>query len=148
MTDLTAADLARWEALAEAATPGPWAVQHVDDAYAMNATYVGTGAGAGADLLAGRAAYGQVIAITLLQEPRLACHESARWDEDAAFIVAARAAVPALVALVRDLARALVATETQAYPDSRCPICAGAAHDPDCAVLRARALLGDEEEHR
>lgn len=68
------------------------------------------------------------------------------YDDNAAFIAASRQSVPALVAAVRELARAIVDVGDTT---THCPICSGmllsvggVEHAPDCIVIRARALLG------
>lgn len=87
--------------LAEAATPGPWAVSRGDDYSCMNVYGVTTN-GAEVDFAVNDTGR-DVVCLTLLQDPRVACHESGRWDENAAFIAASRTAVPALIARVREL---------------------------------------------
>src|SRR5688572_27393179 len=100
---LTDADLEAIEARCRAATPGPWYPRATDDELFQNALYVG--------LRAGRHEPGtlrhdnrpgmssahrqqeppdQVVAITLLQYPRLADVGDARWDENTLFIAHAR----------------------------------------------------------
>lgn len=79
--------------LAQAAKQGPWFPRATDDASFMNARYVGLDEGPGFvhdganGMALGEADATRVIAITLLQEPRLAdCDEC---DENAKFIAAA-----------------------------------------------------------
>lgn len=119
MPDLTAADLARLDHLAEYATAGPWEPWYSD---LNECREVGR---------SGRT--GLVVADCI--------------DEDGAnFIAASRAAVPALVAAVRELARAI----DEANFDCGCPFCTATLRDgsylehaPDCIVIRARALAGE-----
>ena len=93
--------LADLEIKAKAATPGAWHIIESDDERFMSAVYVAT--------TTPEATPGEtpenVIAVTLLQSPRVACIADEKWDENAAFIVAANpAAVLRLVAMVRWLA--------------------------------------------
>jgi hypothetical protein len=90
------------EALCVQATPGPWFVRHLDDSHSMNLVAVST--------IQDRAhlpwpEYGHetIVAATLIQEPRYVDHAAGRWDEDAAFIAAARTAMPQLIAEVKAL---------------------------------------------
>src|SRR5437879_5577764 len=91
-------------------TPGDWYAHHTDDAHYMNAMYVntvpgptqlgfvvddGTGMAAGAK---DQADHEQVVAITLLQEPRLA--DSEECDENTLFIANVHQHVPRLLALI------------------------------------------------
>lgn len=86
----------------ELATPGPWCAHNPDDRMAMNAYAVSTSKheptidGA----LEDDNDYAEVVALTMLQSPRLACHGAQRWAEDAEFIASARSDVPALCDLV------------------------------------------------
>jgi hypothetical protein len=102
------------ERVASEATPAPWFVRYTDDNHYMNARYVSTTKGPGRhDGLQGMGSDSNggedVVAITLLQAPCLACHVAERWDEDAAFIAAARSDVPALIAAIRAAVDGLMA---------------------------------------
>lgn len=93
--------LADLEAKAKAATPGAWHIIEADDERLMSAVYVAT---TPEDATPGETPE-NVIAVTLLQSPRVACIADEKWDENAAFIAAADpAAVLRLVAMVRWLA--------------------------------------------
>jgi hypothetical protein len=79
---------------ADAATPGPWRVEFVDDTYAMNFVAVTTGE-LREDWPEDSA---QVVAATLVQGPeRYASIADGRWDENARFIAHAREDVPRLL---------------------------------------------------
>lgn len=96
-------------ALRDAATPGPWYFVATNDASAMNARYVGTVyRGRGHDNQYGMAdgeRAGEVVACTLLQDPRLIDIADGRWDENTRLIASAPAAVTAAEALARALAK-------------------------------------------
>lgn len=93
--------LTELEAKAKAATPGAWHIIEADDERFMSAVYVAT---TPEDATPGETPE-NVIAVTLLQSPRVACIADEKWDENAAFIVAANpAAVLRLVGMVRWLA--------------------------------------------
>ena len=78
----------------EAATPGPWYPKATDDACCMNARYVSLVPGEwrhdDENGMAEPADYANVVAITLLQSPRLACLDDEKWDENTLFIAHAR----------------------------------------------------------
>lgn len=93
--------LADMEAKAKAATPGAWHIIEADDERFMSAVYVAT---TPEDATPGETPE-NVIAVTLLQSPRVACIADEKWDENATFIAAANpATVLRLVAMVRWLA--------------------------------------------
>ena len=96
------------EARADAATPGPWFHVRTDDESNMCADYVGTvDRGDRHDnrrgMAPGTPRFGEVVAITLIQTPLLAAHESDLFGENAAMIAHARTDIPALVAYAREL---------------------------------------------
>jgi hypothetical protein len=97
-------------------TPGEWYAHYTDDALFMNATYVsttpgieplhlgffvdnGTGMAAGAS---DQAEHESVVAITLLQEPRLVDPDQS--DENTLFIANVHQHLPRLLAIIRRLA--------------------------------------------
>lgn len=93
--------LADLEAKAKAATPGAWHIIEADDERFMSAVYVVT---TPEDATPGEKPE-NVIAVTLLQSPPVACIADEKWDENTAFIAAANpATVLRLVAMVRFLA--------------------------------------------
>lgn len=111
---LTEIDLEAIEARSRAATPGPWYVRQLDDAYAANLIAVSTqpDTGEGERLLPNSQELEDInqtlVAGTLIQCPvRYVDIADRLWDENAAFIVRAREDVPRLVAEVRRL-RALL----------------------------------------
>lgn len=92
----------------ENATPGPWFPAATDDDVAMSACYVTTTPcrfehDNKFGMAPGTADFDNVICVTLLQHPRLACHKSDKWDENTEFIAHAREDVPALVETTRAL---------------------------------------------
>jgi hypothetical protein len=84
-------------ALCAQATAGPWYVHNPDDEACMNAYAVTTSPGEPVVDATPPNDHGQIIALTLLQSPRVVCHAAGRWEADARFIAAAREAVPALL---------------------------------------------------
>lgn len=93
--------LADMEAKAKAATPGAWHIIETDDERFMSAVYVAT---TPEDATPGETPE-NVIAVTLLQSPRVACIADEKWDENTTFIAAANpATVLRLVGMVRFLA--------------------------------------------
>lgn len=93
--------LADMEAKAKAATPGAWHIIETDDERFMSAVYVAT---TPEDATPGETPE-NVIAVTLLQSPRVACIADEKWDENTTFIAAANpATVLRLVGMVRWLA--------------------------------------------
>ncbi|WP_088282813.1 hypothetical protein [Kineosporia sp. A_224] len=99
--------LASLAALADRATPGPWRVRLLDDEWAMNLVAVGTAEDTGQAERCPGFDHSAIVAATLVQQPRYVDIADERWDENAAFIAAARTAVPELLAEIARL-RALV----------------------------------------
>ena len=64
------------------ATQGPWICQWGDDSYCMNTTYIAT-KDYGVTAPDPNEVSDDVVAVTLYQAPRIACHKHSRWDEDA-----------------------------------------------------------------
>lgn len=105
------------EAEWKATTSGLWYAHLTDDAYAMTAAYVSTEPGEtkhglivdrGTQLAAGlpvQVDHEHVVAITLLQEPRLVDPDEA--EDNARFIANAHQRIPQLLALIRRLDDAL-----------------------------------------
>lgn len=98
MSDL---DLDHLESLAANATPGPWGVSNGDDHSCMNVYGVTTN-GAEVDFSVNTTGR-DIVCLTLVQDPLIACHNAGLWEEDAEFIAASREAIPALIAEVRRL---------------------------------------------
>jgi len=106
------------EAREQAATEGPWYPKATDDALCMNARYVSLTPGEWANDqecgMAEPADYEHTVAITMLQYPRLACLDDAKWDENTEFIAHSRADIPLLLAVARAAVAWAVARE-EAY---------------------------------
>lgn len=108
------------QALCDAATPGPWYSHNPDDEMHMNAYAVSTSPIEPCvdtdERINDRAI---IVAITLLQTPRVACTSDGRYEQNAAFIAAARTAIPELLAenarLARELNDATNRIETQMH---------------------------------
>lgn len=147
-------DLDELDKLHEAATPAPWYAHATDDEYFMNARYVGTRPSDnchddGNGLAAGwpdQEPPESVIAITLLQQPRLA--DNNKCDENMLLIAALRNSYPRLAAEIRRLtaenARMRSALEEIAIDKSEI---GGYWWDDvdDMQALARRALAGGEE---
>ncbi|WP_174887071.1 hypothetical protein [Streptomyces abyssomicinicus] len=100
---LTGEELEELEVLSQAATPGPWHVRFLDDDYAMNLVAVSTVPDTGLGERWPRFDHHEIVAATLVQQPRYVDCADELWDENARFIAAARDAVPRLVAEIRRL---------------------------------------------
>lgn len=91
---------------ANKASEGPWYPHATDDDLFMNARYVSTESGdlyhdGARGMAEGECDDNVVVAITLLQSPRLAGIDDAKWDENTAFIAHAREDVPDLAEALR-----------------------------------------------
>ncbi len=104
---LTEEELDELDELARAATPGPWFVQGLDDVHAMNLVAVTTVPGTGPAKRWPDFDHREIVAATLVQQPRYVDIADERWDENAHFIAAARNTMPLLVAEIRRLRRQL-----------------------------------------
>ncbi|GAA4984648.1 hypothetical protein [Kitasatospora paranensis] len=111
---LTDQELDELDELAQAATPGPWYVQGLDDANAMNLVAVSTVPDLGPTKRWPGFDHREIVAATLVQQPRYVDVADERWDENAFFIAAARNTVPLLVAEVRRLRRQLESLSAKA----------------------------------
>lgn len=100
---LTDEELDELEELAGAATPGPWFVRSLDDADAMSLVAVSTVPDTGLGERWPGFDHRDIVAATLIQQPRYVDAADERWDENARFIAAARDTVPRLVAEIRRL---------------------------------------------
>ncbi|WP_433513647.1 hypothetical protein ACQP2T_60525 [Nonomuraea sp. CA-143628] len=101
-------ELQEIESRTQAATPGPWYVRFLDDAYAANLVAVGTAPDTGRHERWPRWHGNELVAATLIQSPEpYVVGSDDRWDENAAFMAHARSDVPRLLAEVRRL-RALL----------------------------------------
>ena len=101
--DLTDQELDDLDELDRAATPGPWHVRLLDDKHAMNLVAVSTVPDTGRGERWPDFDHGEIIAATLVQQPRYVGVADELWDENAAFIAEARQAVPRLIAEIRRL---------------------------------------------
>ncbi|MCX3064240.1 hypothetical protein [Streptomyces beihaiensis] len=100
---VTDEELDELDELAQAATPGPWFVRHLDDEHAMNLVAVSTMPDTGLGERWPHFDHRETVAATLVQSPRYVDTADERWDENARFIAAAREAVPRLLAEIRRL---------------------------------------------
>ncbi|WP_026411790.1 hypothetical protein [Actinomadura oligospora] len=92
---------------AEAATPGTWYIRQLDDVNAMCLVAVSTVPDTGRGERWPAFDHGQIVAATLVQEPRYVDAADDLWDQNAQFIADARRDVPRLLAEVRRLGRLL-----------------------------------------
>ncbi|MER5866180.1 hypothetical protein [Kitasatospora sp. NPDC002040] len=113
---LTAEDLARIEERAEAATPGPWHVRELDDDDAMSLVAISTVPDTGHGERWPDFDHQQIVAATLIQQPRYVDVADQRWDENARFIADARQDIPRLIAEIRRLNRRLEGKDQTAEP--------------------------------
>ena len=147
------------------ATPGPWYPQATDDRLCMNASYVSTDPKSGLRDMDPQSAErdcrpGSVVAITLLQSPRLANVRDQRWDENTDLIAYYRTAAPALAREVRRLQAEVSRLQEEwltAYADGiKNGFQSGAEAGQEamrercmgvCSelILRARVCAGDDE---
>ncbi|ARH91608.1 hypothetical protein STRMOE7_16340 [Streptomyces sp. MOE7] len=100
---ISESELGEIEELCSSATPGPWFVRVLDDDSAMNLIAVSTVPDTGHSERWPGFDHGEIVAATLVQQPRYVDSADERWDENAAFIAMARDALPRLVAEVRRL---------------------------------------------
>ncbi|WP_329266828.1 hypothetical protein [Streptomyces sp. NBC_01451] len=108
---LTDEELAEIEELAGAATPGPWHVRQLDDDFAMSLVAISTVPDTGAGERWPDFDHRQIVAATLVQQPRYVDVADERWDENANFIANARQDIPRLIAEIRRLRRLLEAKD-------------------------------------
>ncbi|WP_328885362.1 hypothetical protein [Streptomyces sp. NBC_00316] len=100
---LTDEELAEIEELTEATTPGPWYFRSLDDDWAMSLVAVSTLPDTGRGERWPDFDHHQIVAATLVQQPRYVDVADARWDENARFIANARQDIPRLIAEIRRL---------------------------------------------
>jgi hypothetical protein len=118
-------DLDGIEELCTVATPGPWFVRSLDDDHAMNLVAVSTVEDTGLGERWPDFDHGELVAATLVQEPRYVDCADGRWDENARFIAMAREAVPRLVEEVRRLRRLLAAEGLSGSGEGPAPAATG-----------------------
>lgn len=92
---LTLEQIAKMRARAMVATEGPLYVCNADDRDFMNCYYVSTSPD-DPDLIPGEVDDGEIVAITLLQSPRLAGVGDGKWAENANLFAHARRDILAL----------------------------------------------------
>lgn len=110
---LTDEELAAIEELADAATPGPWFVRHLDDDQAMNLVAISTAPDTGRGERWPDFDHREIVAATLIQHPRYADVADERWDENAQFIANARQDIPRLIAEIKRLRQQLDSNHRQ-----------------------------------
>jgi hypothetical protein len=96
-------DISEIEQRVAATTPGPWHLRQLDDENAMNLIAVSTAPDTGLGERWPEFDHGELVAATLVQQPRYVDVHDERWDENADFIAHARTDVPRLIAEVRRL---------------------------------------------
>ncbi|MEU8971291.1 hypothetical protein AB0D11_18815 [Streptomyces monashensis] len=109
------------EELVQAATPGPWFVRVLDDDHAMNLVAVSTVPDTGASERSRTFDCQEIVAATLVQQPRYVDIADERWDENARFIAAARECVPRLIAEIRRLREQMDTAQTAVRTQGRGP---------------------------
>jgi hypothetical protein len=114
---MTDEELAEIEELANAATPGPWHVRQLDDDFAMSLVAISTIPDTGLGERWPDFDHHEIVAATLVQQPRYVDVADERWDENAQFIAAARQSIPRLIAEIRRLRHLLAATEQKSPAD-------------------------------
>ncbi len=98
--------VAEIETRAQAASPGPWFIRHLDDTHAMSLIAIST-VDSVRDERWPDFDHREIVAATLIQEPRYVDIADGRWDHNAHFIAAARTDIPRLVAEIKRLRREL-----------------------------------------
>ncbi|MFC5832780.1 hypothetical protein [Nonomuraea insulae] len=104
---LTAEELAAIEERAEVATPGPWFIRLLDDEDAMNLVAISTVPDTGHGERWPDFDHHEIVAATLIQQPRYVDVADARWDENAQFIANARQDIPRLITEIKRLRQLL-----------------------------------------
>lgn len=132
MTDLTNAPAWVREIAERAskATKGPWYVVEDDDDLCMCMVGVAT------DPMSGYGDYGNTIAMTLLQAPRVIDVDDEHWDENAAFIAHSRTDIPRLIEAAAGMAEALEESMPEDCYAGR------AMKAADCAGCEVRDMCG------
>ncbi|MGI5520409.1 hypothetical protein ACQEUX_05595 [Micromonospora sp. CA-259024] len=100
---MTDEELAEIEELANAATPGPWYVRQLDDDFAMSLVAISTIPDTALGERWPDFDPSEIVAATLVQQPRYVDVADERWDENARFIASARQDIPRLIAEIRRL---------------------------------------------
>jgi hypothetical protein len=100
---MTDEELAEIERRVAEATPGPWYVRQLDDVHAMSLVGISTLPDTGLGERWPDWDCTELVAATLVQEPRYVGRDDGSWDANASFIAHARDDVPRLIAEVRRL---------------------------------------------
>ena len=100
---LTDDELEQIELRYQSATPGPWFVRRFDDDVAMSLITVSTIPDTGLVERWPDFDHGEIVAATLVQDPRYVDAADHKWNENALFIAHARIDIPHLVAEIRRL---------------------------------------------
>lgn len=101
---MNADDLDELEQLLSRATDGPWHLRELDDKAFMSAVTISTVSSKDDDYeqyAGGGWPAHELVAATLIQEPRLVGHQQARWEEDAELIIKLRNMAPQLIEWAR-----------------------------------------------
>ncbi|MFJ3713690.1 hypothetical protein [Streptomyces sp. NPDC090053] len=114
---LTDEELDEIEELAGAATPGPWHVRQLDDEFAMSLVAISTVPDSGIGERWPDFDHQQIVAATLVQQPRYVDVADECWDENATFIAHARQDIPRLIAEIRRLRSLLEAKDQKREED-------------------------------
>jgi hypothetical protein len=104
---LTDGELAAIEELADTATPGPWFVRQLDDEDAMSLVAISTVPDTDRAERWPDFDHREIVAATLIQQPRYVDVADERWITNAKFIANARQDIPRLIAEIKRLRRQL-----------------------------------------
>jgi len=104
---ITNEELLRLLEMAKLATPRPWYLRNLDDTHAMNLVGISTVQDTGKGERWPKFDSGEIVAATLVQEPRYVDVADKKWEENARYIIAAATLVPDLVKEIIDLRRKL-----------------------------------------
>lgn len=99
--DIPAADLDEIETRARLATPGPWFVRYLDDRSSMALIAISSVPHSSANCRWPQFEPSEMIAATLVQDPRYVSSFDGRSEQNANFIASARHDIPRLVAALR-----------------------------------------------
>jgi hypothetical protein len=102
---ITDVELEQLLALARNATPRPWYVRCLDDDMAMSLVAISTVRDTGRCERWPNFDPKEIVAATIVQSPRYVSIADDKWDENAAYIVAAASVLPALVEELLELRR-------------------------------------------
>ncbi len=83
--------------LATSATPRPWYVRRLDDDHASNLIAISTTKDTHKHERWPHFGAGEIVAATIVQNPRYVCIADEKWSENAEYIVAAATVLPTLI---------------------------------------------------